>query len=150
MEENRLKQMPENYDRAVFESIYSKTKNLRNKLAYGIDARRFGVDQDEIKSWFDVNKLAIWETSDIDNSQFDRGVVYGFHKGFQKALELTARFTEDDMVEMANYGMWYALNSQHSGEVPRGNVLQKIQSKPKSWEVEYKEENGIFKITKIL
>lgn len=54
MEENRLRPMPEDYDKDLFNEIYKKTENLRKKLAYGIDARRFGVDYKEVLSWFDV------------------------------------------------------------------------------------------------
>jgi len=46
--------MPVNYDQAVFEEIYKKTQQLRNKLVYGIDHRRYGVDRQEVLSWFDV------------------------------------------------------------------------------------------------
>lgn len=53
-ESNRLNLMPENYDKALFEEIYKETKALRKKLAFEIDARKFGVDQKEILSWFDV------------------------------------------------------------------------------------------------
>ena len=53
MEENRLKPMVE-HDPKVFNSIYKDTEQLRRKLAYGIDARRFGVDYEEVLSWFDV------------------------------------------------------------------------------------------------
>jgi len=54
MEESRLKPMVENYNPALFQEIYNKTKGLRIKLASGIDHRRFGVDNDEVLSWFDV------------------------------------------------------------------------------------------------
>lgn len=57
MEESRLKPMPVNYDQAMFNSIYKQTSSLRKKLAFGIDARRFGVDYQEILSWFDVKFL---------------------------------------------------------------------------------------------
>ena len=53
MELHRLKQMPENYDQKLFLQLYKDTEGLRNKLAYQIDARRFGVTTDIIKSWFD-------------------------------------------------------------------------------------------------
>lgn len=54
MEEQRLKPMVENYDPVLFKKIYQKTEGLRRKLASGIDHRRFGVDQEEIRSWFAV------------------------------------------------------------------------------------------------
>lgn len=54
MEESRLKPMVANYDPAQFKDIYDRTEGLRRKLAAGIDARRFGVDYEEILSWFTV------------------------------------------------------------------------------------------------
>jgi len=57
MEENRLKPMPANYDHALFMEIYDATKALRKKLSSQIDHRRFGVDNREIQSWFDVKFL---------------------------------------------------------------------------------------------
>lgn len=54
MEESRLKPMTEGYDQTLFLQIYKDTEQLRRKLAYGIDSRRFGVDYNEVLSWFDV------------------------------------------------------------------------------------------------
>lgn len=54
MEENRLTKMVEGYDKDLFDQIYKDTSALRKKLTYQIDAKRFGVDADEIHSWFDV------------------------------------------------------------------------------------------------
>lgn len=53
-ESHRLKEMPSGYDKALFNQYYKETKELRQKLAYGIDSRKFGVDYQEILSWFDV------------------------------------------------------------------------------------------------
>lgn len=76
MEHHRLKPMNEGYDRRLFEEIYKKTTPLRRKLAYEIDARKFGVDYDEILSWFDVkfihsfNKFGrTFDTSKIENPE---------------------------------------------------------------------------------
>lgn len=52
MEESRLLPMPLNYDVQKFNTLFAKTEGLRRKLASGIDSRRFGVDYDEILSWF--------------------------------------------------------------------------------------------------
>lgn len=54
MEEHRLKPMKEGYDEQLFNELYIKTEGLRRKLAYQIDPKRFGVDYEEILSWFDV------------------------------------------------------------------------------------------------
>ena len=53
MEIHRLKLVPENYDRELFNSLYEATYPLRKALTYQIDARRFGVSSDIIASWFD-------------------------------------------------------------------------------------------------
>ena len=49
--------MPIGYDVNLFEEIYSKTKQLRNKLVWQINPEKFGVDEQELKSWFDVKFL---------------------------------------------------------------------------------------------
>lgn len=54
MEEQRLKPMVEDYNPELFNELYKKTEGLRRNLASGIDARRFGVDHEEILSWFTV------------------------------------------------------------------------------------------------
>ena len=60
MEEHRLKPMQKGYNEKLFNEIYRNTQSLRNKLAYGIDARRFGVDYHEILSWFDVKFIFVF------------------------------------------------------------------------------------------
>lgn len=54
MEHHRLKPMKPDYDEKLFNELYKKTTPLRKKLAFQIDARKFGVDYQEILSWFDV------------------------------------------------------------------------------------------------
>lgn len=54
MEHHRLKPMKPGYDENLFNDLYAKTKPLRKKLASEIDAKKFGVDYQEILSWFDV------------------------------------------------------------------------------------------------
>ena len=56
MEEHRLKSMGE-YDKNIFNQIYSKTRSLTYKLASGIDHSRFGVSPEDIRSWFDIKFL---------------------------------------------------------------------------------------------
>lgn len=53
-ESHRLKMMPTGYDVVLFNQIYKETKDLRKKLAFNIDSRKFGVDYHEVLSWFDV------------------------------------------------------------------------------------------------
>ena len=53
-ESHRLKTMVENYDQQLFLQLYKETSKLREKLAYEIDSRKFGVDYREMLSWFDV------------------------------------------------------------------------------------------------
>ena len=54
MEHHRLKPMKDGYDKKLFAELYKKTTPLRRKLAFEIDSRKFGVDYQEILSWFDV------------------------------------------------------------------------------------------------
>ncbi len=52
--------MPENYDRNLFNTLYKETKSLRKKLAFEIDGRKYGIDQTEVLSCFDVKFLYIF------------------------------------------------------------------------------------------
>lgn len=66
MEHHRLKPMKDGYDEKLFNELYKKTTPLRRKLAHEIDARKFGVDYQEILSWFDVKFIhtfnKYWDT----------------------------------------------------------------------------------------
>lgn len=56
-ESHRLKPMVEGYDKNLLNQLWKETRALRKKLAYDIDARKFGVDYKEILSCFDVKFL---------------------------------------------------------------------------------------------
>ena len=60
MEENRLKQMPENYDQDMFNRLYKKVEPLKRKLAGQINSSRLGVDYEEILSSFDVKFIFVF------------------------------------------------------------------------------------------
>lgn len=60
MEEHRLVDMPKNYDRELFNRLYSETENLRRKLAYNIDHNRYGVEKEDIMSWLTVKFIFIF------------------------------------------------------------------------------------------
>lgn len=53
-ESHRLKPMAKDFNEEVFVRIFNETKLLRNKLAFQIDHRRFGVDNKDILSAFDI------------------------------------------------------------------------------------------------
>jgi hypothetical protein len=54
MEAHRLKPMQPGYDQKLFNDIYQNTRALRRKLTSQIDPKRFGMDYQEVLSWFDV------------------------------------------------------------------------------------------------
>lgn len=60
MEENRWKPMQEGYDKVLFNKLFEQTKSLRKKLAVNIDKRRFGVEYDDIVSWFDTKFMYVF------------------------------------------------------------------------------------------
>ncbi len=144
---------------------------------YQIDFSALSEETQKEIGWFDVYKLALNETTDIDNSNFDRGVVYGFHKGFQKAQELLfdRKFTLEDMKNLMHNSIIFKEENQHLslGEYAIKNkewfdkYIQSL-SQPKSWNIELEMEydlesidsskkvmrpkltNGKIKITKFL
>lgn len=117
-ESHRLKPMVENYDRNLFNLLYKNTEQLRAKLAWEIDPRKYGVDYDEMLSWFDVKFLFAFNRyyndercSDnreqklkayIINSlqMYKRKIVLDSYKGKQT---LTNRNSNIDITEVYNY-----------------------------------------------
>lgn len=75
MEIHRLKPMKEGYPQDLFNQLYKETKNLRRSLAYQIDARRYGVTNDIILSWFDDKFIFVFNKH-FDNKEPD--VLKGF------------------------------------------------------------------------
>lgn len=71
-EAHRLTPMPVNYDTALFNQLYKETRELRHKLAFGIDCRKFGVDYKEVLSWFDVKFLYAF------NKYYDNPMLKGY------------------------------------------------------------------------
>lgn len=60
MEIHRLKPMQKSYNKDLFNKYYRETEDLREKLAYQINPRRYGVSHDIIKSWFDDKFIFIF------------------------------------------------------------------------------------------
>lgn len=60
MEHHRLKPMKPGFDEQLFNKYYKETEALRKKLAFQIDARKFGVDYKEILAWFDVKFIHVF------------------------------------------------------------------------------------------
>lgn len=61
LELNRLKEMPKDYDKEMFNRLYDQTFNLRRKLASQIDSRRFGLPQEDILSFFDSKFIFVFQ-----------------------------------------------------------------------------------------
>jgi hypothetical protein len=117
------------------------------------DAKRIG--------WFYVEKLAENEYLIHPNNDFlyghseDLQNAYkaGVWDGVKRNISLTAdrRFTEDDIKQAYYQGRKDAVNSvTNKLDFINPDDYIKSISQPKSWEVEYKEENGVYKVTKIL
>lgn len=60
MEDHRLKPMVEHYNVEEFNRLYSETKQLKQKLAYGMDEQRFGLTKEELIAEFDVKLLWVY------------------------------------------------------------------------------------------
>lgn len=106
------------------------------------DAKRIG--------WFDVDRMANTDCNELTYNDYKHLCIRGYKVGFKKALSLTSdkRFTEEDMIKAFNDGMKNAWKTISEKILPE--EYTKPLSQPKSWEVEYKEENGVYKVTKIL
>jgi len=121
------------------------------------DAKRIG--------WFDVEKLGydraverMWHPKSLETKRVGNEIIKAVDYGFQKALELTEdrRFTLE--IEKLKRDLKHDLRESVStinkqmfeGALWGLEKLIQSLSQPKSWEVEYKEENGVYKVTKIL
>lgn len=75
MELHRLKPMREGYPEELFNKLYKQTRSLRKNLAKQIDARRYGVTQDVIESWFEDKFIFVFNKH-FDNKEPE--VLKGF------------------------------------------------------------------------
>ena len=84
MEIHRLTIMQPNYDKILFNKIYHETEGLRNSLVFQIDARRYGVTSDIIKSWFDDKFMFVFNKyyGKIDNEVL-KGYIINSLKTFK-------------------------------------------------------------------
>lgn len=83
LELNRLKAMPEIYDKKLFNYLYSKTSNLRNKLARQIDCRRFGVEYEDILSSFDIKFIFVFNKFHKEPEEILLGMMLNSLKNFK-------------------------------------------------------------------
>lgn len=112
--------MVENYDVTLFNRIYKDTEALRRKLAYQIDARRFGVDYDEILSWFNVKLIYAFNKY---YSKHDPDVLRGhcikalqFFKCRILRSAYTVKYSQSiiDISELGNYENLISEEDEHS------------------------------------
>lgn len=98
MEEHRLTEMPENYDAQLFEQLFKDTNNLRHKLAYGIDPKRYGVEQEDLISWFNVKFIFIFSKyyGKVDNNILKGKIIQGLQ--FYKNRILRYSYTKKNSV----------------------------------------------------
>lgn len=79
MEEHRLTPMKPDYDVRVFEQILADTKGLRQKLARGIDPNKYGVEYEDILSWFNTKFIFIFNKyyGETDNNILKGKIIQG-------------------------------------------------------------------------
>jgi hypothetical protein len=75
MEENRLTQMPEDYNKNLFNEIYKNVQGLKHKIASEIDHNRFGVERDDILSWLDIKFIFVFNKY---SNRLDPDTLKGF------------------------------------------------------------------------
>jgi hypothetical protein len=149
----------------IFTTVFGGTKEgCKKVLTQSPDFSLLSEEDAKEIGWFDFGKIFKEESETKFGSQLfiDYATI-----GFKKALELTAdrRFTEEDMIKAYHWGTNAGASFESScGDHDNSEVIHEAHefadaeekefiqslSQPKSWEVEYKEENGVYKITKIL
>lgn len=108
------------------------------------DAKRIG--------WFDVDRMANTDCNELTYNDYKHLCIRGYKVGFKKALELTGSFTEEQvenlLIELSTE------TATEDGSLSDGSpakIFRWVKDKlSQHWEVEYKEENGVYKVTKIL
>lgn len=75
MEEHRLKPMKVGYDEKLFNELYQQTQKLREKLARGINPGYYGVEYQEVLSWFDVKFIFTFNKYQGENEKYLKGNI---------------------------------------------------------------------------
>lgn len=108
-------------------------------------------EQTEI-SCFDVGVYAIKQSNKFSNVSKNDYVI-GCIDGFRKSQELLSdkSFTLEDIIQILLDYTNQLQNMKFKGTAADtiNQFVSQSLSKPKSWDIEFVEENGIFKITKI-
>lgn len=171
MEENRLKPMKEGYDPKLFSLMYTKTEGLRKKLASQIDCRRFGVDYQEILSWFDVKFIyAFNKYYDQKEENILLGHLIKSLQLFKCRILRSAYTTKNsqsivDITELGNYENLISEEDNHNSnrdffydlclEFMKNNLsenayqLLHVQLSPPPFILKKLEEHGINNVNKI-
>lgn len=86
-ESHRLVPMKPGYDPQLFERLYREVRPLVNKLAFGIDSRRFGVETRDIVSMFDIKFIhAFNRYTHTDKEQYIKGYIINSLSLYSKRL----------------------------------------------------------------
>lgn len=99
-ESHRLKPMAKDYNEEVFLRIYNETKLLRQKLAFKIDHRKFGVENCDILAALDIK--FIWsynkfiEKYGSDNPGNLKGYVINSLTQYQYRLMISSYTSKND------------------------------------------------------
>jgi hypothetical protein len=139
----------------IFTTVFGGTKEgCKKVLTQSPDFSLLSEEDAKKIGLFDVDKIAdvYFEKMMNDGRGFELNFGWRnrFLEIFKFSQELTAdrRFTEEDMIQAFNDGMKNAWKTISQKILPE-EYIQSL-SQHKSWEVEYKEENGVYKVTKIL
>lgn len=101
MEIHRLKPVPQNYDRELFNSLYEQTQSLRDSLVYQIDARRFGVTPDIVRSWFDDKfTYVFFKYVNVKDPDMLKGYIINSLKTFK--FRVLRKAYQESNIEMYN------------------------------------------------
>jgi hypothetical protein len=140
----------------IFTTVFGGTKEgCKKVLSQSPDFSLLSEEDVKRIGWFDVEKVIKEHMGLLQMVVVPVEPVVHFEslkEIFQKALELTAdrRFTEDDIKQAYYQGRKDAVNSvTNKLDFINPDDYIKSISQPKSWEVEYKEENGVYKVLKI-
>lgn len=155
-ESHRLKEMKPGYDERLFEKLLKECTPLIKKLAYNIDNRRFGVDKDEVESWFRVkftyafnkyfdteperlkgyiiSSLQMYSTRVISNSYKPEFVDHASQIDITELYDETLIDSDDDSDPMAHeYYLQLAIDYLKKNISPDALLILELELNPPKW-----------------
>jgi hypothetical protein len=99
------------YDRNLFEKLFKETRPLRKKLVLGIDARRFGVEPEDVMSWFNTKFLFLFQKYHKTQPEYLKGYILRGLSQYRNRI-CTLAYSEKNLIHKDSF----SINTVFDGE----------------------------------